>query len=489
MKKVTALTAFSAVIAASLVFPSIVSAVDNYSFSATPGASGGQVVLNWKQVKPDVQSYNVFYGTEPGKFEFSAVNVGGSGVGKDISFTVNYLKPGVKYYFGLSPVSYKKASPPSVVTDAVSNGGEVTPPPTPPSPSGPTGPVPTIALTGPIAGDTFKGQGIIGSEGAGAHHLSAKKGDKPGDVTLSWDRAFSNVDGYSVVYGTEPGKFQYGANNIGNTTSFTVHDLNPGEKYYFALVPQKGGKAQYISAQVTQDSTPGVPENPQAPSLNTAGSPPTNAPALTGPVPEDSIGAQSVDAIKSEGVGKHSLSVKETKSGEVVLEWQHAFKDTDNYDVVYGTEPGKFQYGALNVGKTTSFTIKDLDPNKKYYFALVPVKGGKAQYITQQVTSEGAPPATTQETQTSGGTQPTGGSAPVAPGMPLPLPGSAPAVNQTQTGKSGGGGTTTTTTSNTSGGSSGQESKKESKKEEKSKKKDVKGIYTILPWFLNLIGF
>lgn len=497
----TSIISASALLATSLLFPSVVLGADSYSFSATPGASGGQVVLNWKQLKADVQSYNVFYGTDPSKFEFGAVNIGGTGVGKDVSFTVNYLKPGVKYFFGLSPVSYKKASPPSIVTESVAKAGQVAPPPASSSPSRPVNPAPTATFTGVIPGDTFKGQKEITSGGAGAHHLSAKKGDKPGEVILTWDKAFSNIDNYSVVYGTGPGNFQYGARNIGNTTSFTVKSLNPGEKYYFALVPQKDGNAQYISAQVTSDATPGVvPVPAPAPTANVV---PAQAPALTGPVQADSVNSQSKSAIKSSDVGLHHLSVKNgAKASEVVLDWKQAYKDVDNYDVVYGTEPGKFQYGAQNVGKTGEFVVKGLDPNKQYYFALVPKKGGQAQYVTQEVSTGGAgsapasiqPPTAAPSVPggagggsggSSGGSS--GGGLFGVPGLNLPGQsgqGSKGGASQQSSGQSESQGG-----SQQSGGSNPGGTKQESKQTKKeTKKRGVKGIYTVLPWFLNLLG-
>jgi hypothetical protein len=43
------------------------------------------------------------------------------------------------------------------------------------------------------------------------------------------------VTHYSIVYGTKPGEYIYGALDVGNTTTYTVNDLNPGTTYYFSV--------------------------------------------------------------------------------------------------------------------------------------------------------------------------------------------------------------------------------------------------------------
>jgi fibronectin type 3 domain-containing protein len=438
---------------------------------AEPGNSPGQVVLRWKHYFSDVQNYHILYGTEPGKFQYGALNIG-----KETSYTVNFLSPGQKYYFAISPVRAGKAQFVSFQVGSLPAPGLVTLPSQAQKPPGPT---PSTSLSTIPSDDVFSNQpkDSIRSKGVGRHQLSAEKGEKPGEVKLTWNHAFNNVDNYNIVYGIEPGKFQYGALNIGKTTSFTVRNLTPGQNYFFALVPTKGGKAQYITAQATQESTPGRVE---APSVPTAAAPTGPLPVLTGQNAQDSAINQPKDAIKSKGVGLHQLSVKPgSNKGEVVLEWKPAFGNVTNYDIVYGTEPGKFQYGALNVGNTTSYTVKALKPGEKYYFALVPVKDGKAQYITAQVSGE-APPEEKLTSQEAGqqaapsSGQPGGSSGQgtgAQPGATVPA----------QTGGSGGSQQSTTKKDDSSKPS-------ESKKQEKSKKKSVKGAKSfqggLLDWFL-----
>ena len=54
-------------------------------------------------------------------------------------------------------------------------------------------------------------------------------------MTLAWDaNSEPEVTGYKVYYGAESGNYSY-AVDIGNYTSCTVSDLEPGKTYYFAV--------------------------------------------------------------------------------------------------------------------------------------------------------------------------------------------------------------------------------------------------------------
>lgn len=61
-------------------------------------------------------------------------------------------------------------------------------------------------------------------------------------VTLRWTKAADPVTHYFVVYGTSPGKDQFGSTNIGNkdTTSYTVKSLSGGKTYYFRIAAVNG---------------------------------------------------------------------------------------------------------------------------------------------------------------------------------------------------------------------------------------------------------
>lgn len=53
-------------------------------------------------------------------------------------------------------------------------------------------------------------------------------------VTLTWDYA-DRASRYGIVYGRSPGRYEYGAANVGNVTSYTVRGLAANTTYYFAV--------------------------------------------------------------------------------------------------------------------------------------------------------------------------------------------------------------------------------------------------------------
>ncbi len=201
-----------------------------------------------------------------------------------------------------------------------------------------------------------------------SHWLVAKPGPMAGEVTLTWRHA-EDANNYHLVYGTEHGKFKYGATNIGWINSFTVRGLVPGREYHFALVPVKNDVALYTTVQAMAKAASGqVMMEKKAPS-----------PAVVQP----KAAAPVATTVTVPG-NKHWLMAKPgPKSGEVTLSWRHA-EDANNYHLVYGTEHGKFKYGALNIGWITGLTVRGLVPGKEYHFALVPVKNDVALYTTTQ---------------------------------------------------------------------------------------------------------
>lgn len=193
---------------------------------------------------------------------------------------------------------------------------------------------------------------------AGKLMLSAAPGPGSSEVTLSWKDADS-ADNYHLVYGTDSKNMQYGALNIGRVNRYTVGKLNPGTRYYFSLVPVFNNLALYTSERVSAVSTEGS-QGVQ-----------TSVQATTTNITE----------------GKHMLVAGTgMREGEVVLSWRH-MDDANNYHLVYGTSPGKYQYGVLNIGWVNGFTVRHLVPGATYYFALVPVKNDRALYTTREVSA------------------------------------------------------------------------------------------------------
>lgn len=203
----------------------------------------------------------------------------------------------------------------------------------------------------------------------------AKPGPAGGQVTLYWDSA-PHANRYAVAYGTKSNKYLYGADNIGseNARSYTVKSLASGQKYYFRLAAANGCSSSPFSDEVTATSGSGAVVEvakaaPSQPFDSAQGKPST----------------PSKPAVVSKGVGQQMLWAKSgPKMGEVTLYWMNN-ESADNYHLVYGTEHGKFKYGALNIGKVNKFTVMKLAAGVEYHFALVPVMNNQAMYTTQQV--------------------------------------------------------------------------------------------------------
>lgn len=206
--------------------------------------------------------------------------------------------------------------------------------------------------------------------------LRAVSGPKAGQVTLYWEPSIYATK-YSVAYGTSSDKYMYGADNIGgeNARSYTVGYLNPNTAYYFRISASRectspfsdevhavsaGGQQGVVTAapKASEKIVTAVPTVQQTRTLS------------TGPVSKEELWAKSGP-----------------KPGEVTLYWKNV-GSADNYHLVYGTEKGKYKYGALNIGKLTWFTVRKLNPGTVYYFALVPVSNGTALYTTNEVSSQ-----------------------------------------------------------------------------------------------------
>lgn len=57
--------------------------------------------------------------------------------------------------------------------------------------------------------------------------------DNNGSATLHWNQTLSDHTGYLIAFGTSPGNYQYGADNIGNEDHYTVRSLTPNAQYCF----------------------------------------------------------------------------------------------------------------------------------------------------------------------------------------------------------------------------------------------------------------
>lgn len=187
---------------------------------AGPGA--GQITLHWSRYAPNVDNYSIFYGTAPGQYQYAAASIG-----NDVVYTVGYLQPGVRYYFLIQGYAQGQVLP--QVTPEISD----------------------VAMSASTT--------VVGTAGPfGQRQLSAVRGPGTGQVTLKWLSLLQNTTNFSLIYGIQPGTYIYGALNIapnatpGSWQTYTVNALNPGQRYYFAVVPMQGGEGILSSAEVSQ---------------------------------------------------------------------------------------------------------------------------------------------------------------------------------------------------------------------------------------------
>src|SRR3989338_6726406 len=224
-----------------------------------------------------------------------------------------------------------------------------------------------LAILTLVSLSAFKPELIMAGDCGGPYppqpsRVSAKTGPGAGQVTISWDEV-SYANRYAVAYGTESGHYLYGADNIGgqSSRSYSVGYLNPGQKYYFRLSAARDCSASPFSEEFSAVSGWGEVTMPKTPSSPAASAGQTGVSGAASAV---------LKAWSGPGVGQVSLSWVSTD-------------DADNYHLVYGEKRGEYQYGALNIGKTNSFTVSKLVPGRGYYFSIIPQKGDRALYTTE----------------------------------------------------------------------------------------------------------
>jgi hypothetical protein len=97
----------------------------------------------------------------------------------------------------------------------------------------------TMSTTGPLNHDERK----TGKCGTGVCNVRTVAGPKQGEITVYWTPSTVSQGQYHLVYGTKSGHYTMGALNIGGeSNSFTVQGLHPGQRYYFKLVPIHHGE-------------------------------------------------------------------------------------------------------------------------------------------------------------------------------------------------------------------------------------------------------
>ena len=211
---------------------------------------------------------------------------------------------------------------------------------------------PVASQTGAVAQGAMSGP-------VGRNGLRTYAGPGVGEVTLEWQRFFSDGENFSIHYGIQSKQYPYAVSHVGYIAIYTVKGLTPGTKYFFAVEGIRVGDVSAGSDGEVSMVAPGSP----------------------------------VTVIGTSGpVGRNMLTVKPgPRSGQATLNWTRFYPDTEKYHIVYGIAPGKYIYGLLNAIDTTpgdnnySYTIGSLKPGTRYYFALEPQRSGTAIYSTSEV--------------------------------------------------------------------------------------------------------
>lgn len=193
----------------------------------------------------------------------------------------------------------------------------------------------------------------------GLNQVITDSGPASGQVTLHWARYSSVVDNYIISYGTSPGKYQYATPDRGNNVVETIGSLQLGVRYYFLIKGySQGNPLPLVSPEVSE-----IAASSQTSVLSTAGP----------------FGLRQLTAVSGPA------------SGQVTLKWLSILPDTNNFSVVYGTKPGVYIYGALNIapgvtpGTMTMYIVGSLNPGTRYYFAVVPMQNGSGIYYSGEV--------------------------------------------------------------------------------------------------------
>lgn len=139
-----------------------------------------------------------------------------------------------------------------------------------------------------------------------------------------------------------------------------------------ATVTVTGGGAPNPTPNPTPDATPGATSPPQ----------PSATPGTGGA------------CIKSAPLPPTNIKATTTGTNEITLTWKESLYAT-HFGVVYGRSPGKYEYGANNVGYTTTLPVRGLAANTLYYFAVTAVNDCAASGFSVEVSARTSRLATT----------------------------------------------------------------------------------------------
>lgn len=213
--------------------------------------------------------------------------------------------------------------------------------------------------------------------------LKAVQGPSAGQVTLWWIPYYASTTAYNVVYGTQSKNYQYSALNVpsigvGVPQSLTINLLNPGQTYYFALMPiMNGTPTGMTTMEVAMTAMGGTV------TTTSSAAPVASVGQVGGSPIYIANGANS--NLFSDPHPFNFSAVTGNTSGTVNLSWIDKYNVANKYDIMYGTTPGVYLYGAWGLAETpgiNTFTVGLLQPGVTYYFALVSEQGGQTLTIS-----------------------------------------------------------------------------------------------------------
>src|SRR5690606_28710853 len=161
----------------------------------------------------------------------------------------------------------------------------------------------------------------------------------------------------NLAYGPSSNSHLYGVVGLGDSSSYIVRGLTPGQRYYFSLSPVVNGTGLAYMGEVSAIATG------------------------TGTAKTASSGSQAtIVALPSGNTGMPwSLSaVTGSNAGEVNLSWTNTQTSTvDGFDLVYGSKNGLNEHGYQGIrqsGTNYTFTVGKLISGQRYFFQILPEK-------------------------------------------------------------------------------------------------------------------
>lgn len=250
------------------------------------------------------------------------------------------------------------------------------------------------------------------------------------DVFVNYDPAI--LTGVSFVKGTffpdelRSGSFAAGVARITLVSGYT-QKTGSGQLARLTFLAQQTGSSTLVVSSQSVITAVGTDENmlrdrgtatlavTSQGGLTPTPNPTPNATPGATPAPQPSATPGTGGAcVKSAPLPPTNVKATTTGTNEITLTWKESLYAT-HFGVVYGRSPGKYEYGAHNVGYTTVLPVRGLTPNTLYYFAVTAVNDCASSGFSVEVSARTSRTATTTASS--------------APGVASPLPTYEPEAN------------------------------------------------------------